>query len=45
MGLQGVPLTWYSGARPSSIVLGPRSILWSLGLAGCWCQADLLSDG
>ena len=25
MGLQGVPLAWYSGMRPSPIVWGPRS--------------------
>ena len=25
MGLLGVPLTWYSGMRPSPIVRGPRS--------------------
>jgi hypothetical protein len=28
MGLLGVPLTWYSGMRPSPIVWGPRSNLW-----------------
>jgi hypothetical protein len=25
MDLLGVPLTWYSGMRPSPIVWGPRS--------------------
>jgi len=30
MGLQGVPLTRYSGMRPSPIVWGPRSNFWML---------------